>query len=91
MHYAILFEMHTNIWYYYICIELLYVWGIIFMFITTLIAIFKKEKDCSLEDDHVKLNTFQNYRLLWDICKLPSIKIFAIALLTVKVNNKTKS
>lgn len=57
------------------------------MFITTLIAIFKSEKDCSLEDDHVELDTFQNYRLLWDICKLPSIQIFAMALLTVKVNN----
>jgi len=89
MHYAILFKVHTSIWYYYIYIELLYVWGIIFMFITTLIAIFKREKDCSLEDDHVKLNTFQNYRLLWDICKLRSIQIFAIALLTVKVNNRS--
>jgi len=57
------------------------------MFITTLIAIFKNEKDCSLEDDHVKLDIFQNYRLLWDVCKLPSIQIFAIALFTVKVNN----
>jgi len=75
------------IYIHYICIELLYVWGIIFMFITTLVAIFKKEKDCSLEDNHVKLNTLQNYHLLWDICKLPSIQIFAIALLTVKVNN----
>lgn len=65
--------------------QLLYVWGIMFMSITTLIAIFKKEKDCSLEDNHVKLNTFQNYRLLWDICKLPSVQIFAMALLTVKV------
>ncbi|XP_025194188.1 acetyl-coenzyme A transporter 1-like isoform X2 [Melanaphis sacchari] len=44
-----------------------------------------EQKDCSLEDDHIKLNTFQNYRLLWDICKLPSIQIFAIALLTVRV------
>lgn len=59
-----------------------------FMSITTLIAIFKKEKDCSLEENHVKLNTFQNYRLLWDICKLPSVQIFAMALLTVKVNFK---
>ncbi|XP_060866175.1 acetyl-coenzyme A transporter 1-like isoform X1 [Metopolophium dirhodum] len=65
--------------------QLLYVWGIVFMFITTLIAIFKNEKDCSLEDDHVKLDTFQNYRLLWDVCKLPSIQTFAIALFTVKV------
>lgn len=53
---------------------------------TTLIAIFKKEKDCRLEVDHVKLNVVQNYSLLCDILKLPSIRILAIALLTAKVN-----
>lgn len=58
------------------------------MFITTLIAIFKSEKDCLLEDDHEKLNTFQNYSLLRDIFKLPSVQQFAIALLTVKVNKR---
>jgi len=51
-----------------------------------LIAIFKKEKDNRLEDDHVKLNILQNYSLLWDILKLPSIQLLAIALLTAKVN-----
>jgi len=54
--------------------------------VTTLIAIFKKENDCRLEFDHVKLNVAQNYTLLWDILKLPSIRILAIALLTAKVN-----
>lgn len=51
-----------------------------------MIAIFKKEKDNRLEDDHVKLNILQNYSLLWDILKLPSIQLLAIALLTAKVN-----
>lgn len=56
------------------------------MVITTLIGIFKKEKNCLLEDDHVKLNTFQNYLLIWDIFKLPSIRVFAVVLLTAQVN-----
>jgi len=65
---------------------LFYVWGILFTLITTLIAIFKKEKDNRLEDDHVKLNIVQNYSLLWDILKLPNIQLLAIALLTASVN-----
>lgn len=56
------------------------------MLITTLIALFKKEKDSRLEDDHVRLNIFQNYLLLWDILKLPSVQIMALMLLTAKVN-----
>jgi len=59
--------------------------GILFILITTLIAIFKKEKDNRLEDDHVKLNIVQNYSLLWDILKLPGIQILALALLTAMV------
>lgn len=56
------------------------------MAITTLIAIFKNEKDFTLEDNEIKLNIFQSYILLWDIFKLPSIRIMAIALLTWMVS-----
>jgi len=56
------------------------------MLITTMIAIFKKEKDNTLEDGYVKLNISKTYSLLWDIMKLPSIRILAIALLTARVN-----
>ncbi|XP_060833849.1 acetyl-coenzyme A transporter 1-like isoform X2 [Rhopalosiphum padi] len=62
--------------------SLFLVWAISFVAITIFIAIFKNEKDARLEDDHIKLNTFQNYRLLWDILKLPNFKILSIALLT---------
>lgn len=62
------------------------VWGVLFIVITILIAIFKKEKDNRLEDDHVKLNIVQNYVLLWDILKLPSIRVLAVIMLTAKVN-----
>ncbi|XP_060878681.1 acetyl-coenzyme A transporter 1-like [Metopolophium dirhodum] len=65
--------------------SLFYVLGILFILITTLIAIFKKEKDNRLEDDHVKLNIVQNYSLLWDILKLPSIQILALTLLTARI------
>lgn len=54
--------------------------------ITTLIGIFKKEKDSRLELDHVKISVFQNYKLLWDIINKPKIKLLAMALLTARVN-----
>lgn len=63
------------------------VWGVSFMLITVFIAIFKKEKDNRLEDNHIKLNIFENYSLLLDILKLPSMLMLSIALLTSRVNN----
>lgn len=63
---------------------LIYFWSIIYLLITTLIGIFKKEKDNKLELDHVKISVFQNYKLLWDILKKPKIKLLAIALLTAR-------
>lgn len=65
---------------------LLYGMGALFGLVTTLVAIFKKEKDYSLEDDHVKLNIFQTYTLMWDILNLSSVKILVTILLTMKVN-----
>jgi len=65
---------------------LLYIWGILFMLITTMIAIFKTEKDNTQEDGYVKLNISKTYSLLWDIIKLPSIRILAVALLTARVS-----
>lgn len=57
-----------------------------FILITTFVGIFKKEKDNNrLEDGHVKINVLQNYKLLWDVFKLPSIRVLALALLTMKV------
>jgi len=69
--------------------DLFLICGVLFMVITTSIAIFKNEKDTRLEDDHIKLNTFQNYKLLWDISNLPCIKILAIAMLTSFVSMNT--
>lgn len=52
---------------------------------TTLIAIFKKEKDMTLEDDHIKLSVIQNYKLLWQILCLPCIRVLAVALFFSRV------
>ncbi|KAL4142293.1 hypothetical protein QTP88_004779 [Uroleucon formosanum] len=66
--------------------HLLYTWGIIFILLTTLIGIFKKEKDnIYIEDNHEKIKVVQNYLLLWDILKLPSVRILAILLVTSKI------
>lgn len=52
----------------------------------------KKEKDSTLEDDHVKLDVIQTYSLLGDILKLRNVQLLAMALLTAKVNrNKSNT
>ncbi|XP_060851932.1 acetyl-coenzyme A transporter 1-like [Rhopalosiphum padi] len=55
----------------------------IFM-VTTFIGFFKKEKH-TMEDGHKKISVFQNYKLLWDILKLPRIRVLTLALLTIKI------
>ncbi|XP_050442543.1 acetyl-coenzyme A transporter 1 [Adelges cooleyi] len=61
----------------------LYFWGVIFMIATTLVAVFKHEKDHSLEHD--RLNIVQTYKLLGNIMKLPSVKTLSLILLTAKI------
>ncbi|XP_029343305.1 acetyl-coenzyme A transporter 1 isoform X2 [Acyrthosiphon pisum] len=63
-----------------------YFWGIIYIVITTLVAIFKHEKDYLSELDAVDLSIAKTYMLLFSIMKLPSIKMFAIILLTIKMS-----
>lgn len=64
----------------------LYFFGIVTLTTTLLVGIFKKEKENQLENGYIKINVFQNYKLLWNIFKLPHIRVLAIALLTTKVN-----
>ncbi|VVC36428.1 Major facilitator superfamily domain,Acetyl-coenzyme A transporter 1 [Cinara cedri] len=68
---------------------ILYSMGILFILVSTLITILKKEKDFRLEDNHVKLNIVQNYMLIWNILKLPSVQLLAPALLTFKIGFAT--
>ncbi|XP_050058688.1 acetyl-coenzyme A transporter 1-like isoform X2 [Aphis gossypii] len=64
---------------------LFYFWAVLFILISTLIAIFKKEKDNRLENNYVQLNIIQNYLLVLDILKTPSIWVLSIALLTTEI------
>lgn len=61
------------------------------MIATTLVAIFKHEKNESAEHDSLDLNLFQTYKLLGDIIRLPCVKTLSIVLLTAKVNLKYKN
>ncbi|KAL5239627.1 hypothetical protein ACI65C_007037 [Semiaphis heraclei] len=60
------------------------IWAIIILVVTVFIGLFKSEKH-KLEDDHKKISVFQNYKLLWDILKLPRVRVLAVALLTIKM------
>lgn len=73
--------------FFFIYIGLLFVVGILFILVATLIGLFKKEKDTSLEDNYEQFRVTNSYRLLWDILKLPNIRALLIALLTMKVIN----
>ncbi len=61
--------------------------GALFLVTTTLVMIFKKEKECdpneSLEDS---LTLAQTYKLVWKILKLKSVQQLSLLLLTFKVS-----
>ncbi|XP_003248953.2 acetyl-coenzyme A transporter 1 [Acyrthosiphon pisum] len=67
--------------------SLIFLWGVVFLLITTLVTIFKKEKDTGLED--VKINIFQNYKLIWSLLELSSMRVFLIAVLTSTIGYST--
>jgi len=69
-----------------LCLGYFYFWGILYIVITTLVAIFKYENDYLTELDAADLSIVKTYMLLFSIMKLPSIKMFAIILLTIKVS-----
>lgn len=69
--------------------KFLYYWGLTFIVVTSLVAIFKKEapekhKQKDYEMD-VKMNIIESYSQLWQIVKLPSIRVLAVILLTAKI------
>lgn len=57
-----------------------------YLVITTLVAIFKAEKDHLIETDAVRLNIIKTYKLLFSLIELPSIKMLALILFTIKVS-----
>ncbi|XP_025193858.1 acetyl-coenzyme A transporter 1-like isoform X2 [Melanaphis sacchari] len=65
--------------------SLFLVWAISFIAITTLIAIFKNEKDNRLENNRTKPSILESYIILYNILKIPGFKLLAIALLTSQI------
>lgn len=56
------------------------------MVVTTLVAIFKREKDCFFEPGAaVKLRVIETYKLLFKILRLPNVVKLVIILFTIQV------
>lgn len=60
----------------------LYFWGILFLIVTTLVGLFKHEQQENLTQNGV----LAAYKQLYEIVKLPAIRIYVIAILTSKVH-----
>ncbi|KAJ1527726.1 hypothetical protein ONE63_007684 [Megalurothrips usitatus] len=63
------------------------IWGWIFLTTTILVAILKREQAVHNPEHEPEpdLGFYRAYGLLWDISKLPSIRVLAIILLTAKI------
>ena len=59
----------------------LYFWGILFLIITTLVGFLKHERQENLTQNGI----IAAYKQLYEIAKLPAIRIYVIAILTSKV------
>lgn len=66
----------------------LWFWGITFLVTTTLVAIFKKEREETQEhtEDHPDYGIAESYSILWKIVKMKPVILLATILLTVKVS-----
>lgn len=69
----------------------LYFWGTVFMAVTTLVAIFKRENDRSANPKFVHIKIIQTYKLLFRIMKLTNVKNLVIILFTIQVKIIYKS
>lgn len=68
-----------------VCLGFLLCWAIFVLLVTTLIGLFKREKD-DYEQEYENISVLRGYKLLGEILKLPRIRMIAIALLTTRVN-----
>ncbi|XP_007887046.1 acetyl-coenzyme A transporter 1 [Callorhinchus milii] len=64
--------------------DFLFFWGIIFLVVTTLVAVFKKERAGEAQDE-VHQGIQETYKSLLCIIKLPAVLTFCIMLLTSKI------
>ncbi|XP_058789178.1 acetyl-coenzyme A transporter 1 [Phymastichus coffea] len=62
----------------------LYFWGIVFLITTTLVGIFKHEKEERIPKGE-EINIRKAYKILWTTMKLPNIKLIMLILLTLKI------
>lgn len=62
-------------------------WGIIFSISTTLVALLKHEIDESYDLNEPHFGLTETYKVLIKVLRLPSVRSFAILLLTAKVGN----
>ena len=60
----------------------LYFWGILFLIVTTLVGLLKHERQENLTQNGV----LAAYKQLYEIVKLPAIRVYVIAILTSKVH-----
>ena len=66
--------------------EFLYFWGCIFIVMTTLIGIFKHEKNENIERSEDEYENIKRaYHMLWKTINLSNIKTMSLILLTAKV------
>jgi hypothetical protein len=72
----------------------MYLFGAIFIITSFYILLFKKEKNNKIEEnnksDLVSSNTglsmFETYKVLYNICKIKSVRLLALILLTARVS-----
>lgn len=62
-----------------------YFWGIAFILSTTLVMILKRETTNRLPEDEPEMGVLQTYSMLYRIFHLPSVRMFALILLTCKI------
>ncbi|RWS08540.1 acetyl-coenzyme A transporter 1-like protein [Dinothrombium tinctorium] len=64
-------------------------WGMVCLIVTTCVWIFKRERDEITECGESKINVIETYKMLWRILCLPSVRWFAVVLLTCKIATAT--
>ena len=69
--------------------DFLLCWGLLFIVTTTLVWIFKHEKDLRNTEVVVKRGIAEAYKTAWKIVCLPNVQQYMLILLTIKVNKNT--
>ena len=65
--------------------DYLFFWGLVFIVTTSLLWIFKHEKDVIDDDEILRNGVAKTYLTAWKIIRLPNVRQYIVVLLTVKV------